>query len=494
MADLTLVNANMLYVRYVDSVEREFHIPLGPLYLTRALENAGYDVDFRDFQRVESDDPFQPAIMADFMADPAPVLGLSCMTNLLPFAILALREFKARHPDRLVALGGVGPMSIESQILERFPWIDVVSRGEGEPTIVALAEAAAGGRPLDTVPGIFFRGNGGVVPTPPAPRVTDLDSLDFPAFHKIDLRAYDAYGMVTSRGCPYPCTFCSVAPIWGHASYFRSNESILAEMRFLHEQAGAELFLFQDEFFVSSKARVMGFCEALERSGLKVMWKAFGRINLTDVETMRAMERTGCVELRYGIESGSNRVLERTRKGFTAEEAARVVGEAVRIFRRVDCFYAWGFPFETLEDFRQSLFQMIALRMLGARILPSLLCLLPQTEIFREERLAGRLEFCRELFPEYMITGHEVSHSGRVSAAPEHEYLFDFIEAHPDLFPGFFHVDLAGSVFPKLRLLQEFGFYPADESPADPESCGAHSPRVAAPHERMLTARAREAG
>jgi hypothetical protein len=157
----------------------------------------------------------------------------------------------------------------------------------------------------------------------------------------------------------------------------------------------------------------------------------------------------------------------------------------------VDCFYVWGFPFETLEDFHQSLFQMIAFRMLGARILPSLLCLLPQTEIYQEEGLADRLEFCRELFPEYMITGHEVSHSGRVRAAPEHAYLFDFIEQHPDLFPGFFHVDLEHNVFPKLRMLQEFGFYPADEAPTDPESCGAHSPRVAAPQERMLTARAR---
>jgi anaerobic magnesium-protoporphyrin IX monomethyl ester cyclase len=492
MADITLVNANMLYVRYLDSVEREYHVPLGPLYLTKALEDAGYDVDFRDYQRVESDDPFQSGTIADFMADPAPVVGVSCMTNLLPFAILGLKEFKERHPDTLVVLGGVAPMSIEEKLLQRFPWIDVISRGEGERTIVALMRAVEDGRPLDEVPGIFFRRNGEIVRTPAPERITDLDSLGFPAFHKVDLSAYDGYGMVTSRGCPYPCTFCSVAPIWGHTPYFRSNESIIAEMQFLHREAGTNLFLFQDEFFVSSKQRVVSFCEALERSGLDVMWKAFGRIDLTDRETMQAMERTGCVELRYGVESGSDRVLEKTKKGFTAAEAVEVVGEAVGIFRRVDAFYVWGFPFETMEDFHQSLFQMIAFRMQGARILPSLLCLLPQTEIYREEGLADRLEFCRELFPEYMITGHEISHSGRVSAAPEHAYLFDFIEQHPDLFPGFFHVDLENNIFPKLKMLQEFGFYPADEAPTDPESCGAHSPRVAGPQERMLTVRSRD--
>jgi len=492
MADLTLVNANMLYVRYLDSVEREYHVPLGPLYLTKALEDAGYDVDFRDYQRVESDDPFQARTIADFMADPAPVVGVSCMTNLLPFAILGLKEFKARHPDRLVVLGGVGPMSIEEKLLQRFPWIDVIGRGEGERTIVALVRAVQEDRPLDEVPGVFFRRDGQIVQTPPPERITDLDALGLPAFHKVDLSAYDGYGMVTSRGCPYPCTFCSVAPIWGHTPCFRSNESIIAEMEFLNREVGTNLFLFQDEFFVSSKERVVSFCEALERSDLDVMWKAFGRINLTDRETMQAMERTGCVELRYGIESGSDEVLQKTKKGFTAAEAVEVVGQAVKIFRRVDAFYVWGFPFETMEDFHQSLFQMIAFRMQGARILPSLLCLLPQTEIYREEGLADRLEFCRELFPEYMITGHEVSHSGRVSAAPEHEYLFDFIQEHPDLFPGFFHVDLENNILPKLRMLQEFGFYPADDAPTDPESCGAHSPRVAAPQERMLTVRSRD--
>jgi hypothetical protein len=107
-----------------------------------------------------------------------------------------------------------------------------------------------------------------------------------------------------------------------------------------------------------------------------------------------------------------------------------------------------------------------------------LLCYLPQTEIYRDLE-PGRLEFTPDLFPEYMITGHEISRHAHVEIRPEHQAFFDFIQQHPDIFPGFFHVDLETNIRPKLKVLQEFGFYPAtEEELADMESCGAHSPRL----------------
>ncbi len=148
----------------------------------------------------------------------------------------------------------------------------------------------------------------------------------------------------------------------------------------------------------------------------------------------------------------------------------------------------WGFPFETLEDFHKSVFQMISFRMLGARILPSLLCFLPQTDIFLDYAADGeKLEFCRELIPEYMLTGHEVCKTARVEIDEKHAALFDLVEQHPDIFPGFFHWDLEGNVWPKLKVLQQMGFYPADNEDLEvTDSCGAHSPRVA----QATTARA----
>jgi anaerobic magnesium-protoporphyrin IX monomethyl ester cyclase len=479
-ADITLVNLNMLFMRYGEEVERELHVPLGPLYLTRALEDAGFAVDFRDYQCVESNDPFDMSVFLDFLRDPAPVIGLSCMANLLPFTLLAIRALHERFPDRRVILGGVGSKAVEEKLLTRFPWIDIICRGEAERTGPELLRAIQQGGDLAAVDGLSFRRNGEVIHTPDRRRIADLDSIPFPAFGKVDLSRYEGYGMMTSRGCPYPCTFCSVAPVWNLESRSRSPKNIVDEMEFLNREAGVDLFLFQDEFFVSGKTQVMEFCSELASRGLGVQWKAFGRVNLVDEEMMRAMADGGCIELRFGIESGSDRVLRQIKKGFTAAETLDVVPKAVTMFPRVDAFFVWGFPFETLDDFHQSLFQMVSFRMLGARILPSLLSLLPQTEIYREWSQRAELEFCPYLFPEFVFTGHEIFRGGEVELPAEHAEYFDLIKGNPDVFPGFFHIDLAGNVLPKLALLRQFGFY-AEPQPtaANAESCGAHSPHVA---------------
>jgi len=477
--DITILNLNMLYVRYFDAIERERHLPLGTLYVTAALEEAGYTVQHLDYQMHEADDPFSSAEILKYVGEPAPIVGFSCMANLLPFTLMAMKDFKEAWPDRTLLLAGVGPKSVEHLILERFPWVDIVVRGESERTAPLLLDAIKGDGDLSGVPGISYRRGGKVVHNPRPERITDLDALHAPAYHHINLRNYSGFGMITSRGCPYPCTFCSVAPIWDLKSYFRSPESIVAEIKRLHDEGGAELILFQDEFFVSGRDRVLRFCDALAKSGLNIKWKAFGRVNLTDNDMMVAMEETGCVEIRFGIESGSDKILEITRKGFTTDQAVDVVSRACEIFRRVDAFYVWGYPFETMEDFYQSVFQMVSFRMMGARVLPSLLCLLPQTEIYKQYVNPSELEFAPDLLPEYMVTGHEVSRHAHMEIRPEHASVFEFIRSHPDIFPGFFHLGLETRIRPRLRVLQEFGFYPASEEElAQMESCGGHSPNI----------------
>lgn len=492
MSDLTLVNLNLLFIRYLDTVERELHVPLGPLYLVSVLEQAGFDVDFRDYQLCTHDDPFDPVLVADFCGDPAPVIGLSCMANLLPFAVLAAREIKRRWPDRTVILGGVGPSGVEEKVLQHFPWVDLVAHGEGERSVPILMRVLKEGGDLSTVPGLVFRDGERIVRTPPAARIEDLDRVPRPAFHRVDLARYSGYGMVTSRGCPFPCTFCSVAPIWGRRPYFRSVGDVVDEMVQLHRTAGIDLFLFQDEFFFASEQRVLDFCAALDATGLPLRWKAFGRVNLATDRSMAAMARSGCLEFRLGIETGSPELLLRLKKGFTAEQAVSLVSRATRVFPRVDCFFIWGYPFETMDQFRQSIFQMVAFRLMGARILPSLLAMLPQTDIYREFKDSGALKFTPAMLPEYMVTGHEVCDDGHLSLDPRHQAKFDFIQAYPDVFPGFLLADYESNIRPKFQVLQEHGFYPSRARAVTPaDSCGAHSPRI--PDEAVIGALSRPA-
>lgn len=485
MADVTLVNLNMLCVRYVDRSESEVHLPLGPLYLASALERSGYEVDFRDFQLVDRADKFSRRVMAELLDGSADALFVSCMANLLPFTLLALERYREQHPDAFIALGGVGAAGVERNVLAICPWIDAIGVGEGELSGPALLRAVKKGRGVDgrwdlsSVPGIVWRDGDRILTQPPACRLEDLDDVP-PAWHLVDLQRYAGINVITSRGCPFPCTFCSVAPVWGRKPVLRDVSSIVAEMELLHERAGCDLFLFQDEYFVSSAARVRALCDAIRARGLAVRWKAFGRVDQTDEATMRAMAAAGCVELRYGVESGSDSVLSRVVKGFDAKRAHEVLSEAVGIFPGVDAFYMWGFPFETTADFQQTLLHMIGSRAMGVRILPSLLSLLPQTELYQQLDPSTDLEFFPELFPEYMLTGHEICDRGRVRISEEHAPIYAFIQKHPRVFPGFFHVDVEGNVLPKYRLLQKFGFYATEDRHellgAEVECCGAHSP------------------
>ncbi len=144
---------------------------------------------------------------------------------------------------------------------------------------------------------------------------------------------------------------------------------------------------------------------------------------------------------------------------YDIEEGEVRIVTVTTIFPRVYTFFIWGFPFETMEDFHQSVFMMVSFRLMGARILPSLLALLPQTDIYEEYRDDPRLEFSTQLMPEYMLTGHEICHFGRISLPEEHKPLFQFVADNRDIFPGFFLYDVKNNIWPKYRVLQEHGFY-----------------------------------
>ena len=462
MYDITLVNMNLLYVVYGDRVDRELHVPLGLLYLVSVLEEGGYRVDLRDYQRATGQDLFDIQYTLAFLEDSAPIVGFSCMANLLPYTLLVAQALKARHPEKTVILGGTGPTAVERDILYKLDGVDVIVRGEGERTILDLMGALAAGRDLGTVAGISYRRNGSVLENASRPRVADLDALPWPAYHRLDMHAYQGYGVVTSRGCPYRCTFCSVAPIWENQAVLRGVQSVVEEMRHLFEACGVSMFLLQDEYFCSDKARMLRFCSALKSAKLPVHWKCFTRVNLVDEEMLRAMADAGCVHVRYGVESGSDAVLGRVAKGFTARQASEAIALSARIFPEVDAFFIWGFPFETMADFFKSVFQMVLFRSWGVRVLPCLLSFLPQTTIHQDYlagKTRGELDFRPDLTPEYVVTGHEVTAAGHITIPGERQRLFDFIGAHPDLFPGFLQWEPETNVQPKLQVLRDLGFY-----------------------------------
>lgn len=457
---------NLLRFNVQGTVDEEVQAPLGLLYLVAALERAGYDVDFVDHQTYQAggrgSDPFDARAVAASFSCLGEVVGIGCMANLLPFTILVAERLKELHPDKLIVLGGVGPFAVEELVLTRFPWIDVICRGEGERTVLDLMRAVTAGRGLAHVAGIVYRDDAGpIVRNPDRPRIRDLDTIPWPAYDRLDPATYSSYNVVTNRGCPYGCTFCSVAPIWRHRTTYRDPSAVVAEIDWLQREYGAKRFLFQDEYFFSSADRVHKFCDALERSGASIQWKCFGRVNLVTEEAMREMADAGCIQIRFGVESGSDDVLRQVAKRFEYREADLVVRTAADIFPSVETFFMWGFPFEDLDDMRLTIDAMESLRSLGVNILPSLLSFLPGSEIHRRfsaGEFDGELTLRRELVPIYALAGFEVigRRGNRVKA--RHAGVYDLVEAYPEVFPGFYLFDYERNVAPKLEMMREAGF------------------------------------
>ncbi len=470
--DITLVNLNMYFVRYLDGmVLRQSQLPLGPLYLISALHQASLTVDFRDYQLLPEKNIFEPEVLHDFLQKPAPIIGISCMANLLPFVLYSMPMLKKAYPQSIFVLGGVGPMAIERQILERVAELDIIHRGEGEISVPLLVKTLKEKRSLENVPNIFYRSKGHIVQNPAAKRIADLASIPWPAYDTVDFSQYFGHNILGSRGCPYPCTFCSIAPIWDWKSYTRPAEDIVREMSHMHQTHGVKEFLFQDEFFIASPKRALSFAAALKKANLHIEYKAFARVDQVDEESLQALAQTGCKEIRFGIESGSDKVLREIQKKLTSDISMRNVALAKRYIKEVDTFFIWGFPTETLEDFSESLFQMIAFRGMGVRVLPSLITYLPQTTMYQEMTDRSKFEFCDFLLPEYMITGVEKRVSVKMEIEEKHIPFFHFIQENQDLFPGFFQYDLKNNILPKLAMLEEFDFYMAYD-----KISGAHEP------------------
>ncbi len=450
-ADVTL--ANVSFPMPSDGGDgTDVYLPLGCLYLVSALERAGFRVDFRDYQLFASrlPNPLAPEALEDFLADSAPVVGLSCMIAVLPFVLLATRAWKERHPDRLLVLGGPGPSGVARAIVQSMPWVDVVARGEGEDTLCEIAGALRDGGDLSSIAGITWRSPAGPVENPPRPRTKDLDSIAMPAYHAVDLPAYTSVAVVTGRGCPLHCAFCDVGPLWGNRTYLRGVDGVIRELELLRRTYGRERISLADDTFTLKQARTEALLDRM--AGLDLRWSCLSRVDRLDEALLGRMAAAGCDAIFLGIESGSDAVLARIGKRFGIAEATEKAALAAQHMRNVVASYIWGFPFETMDDFKSTLFSIVAMGQLGVRAGLKLLSPMPLSRLGIEYR--DQLEFSEDLCSVFASLGNVApGTSGRRAAFPPE--FQDAIRRHPDVFGGFYHVR-SDSIREKADVLAKF--------------------------------------
>jgi len=432
--DVTLINLNLMLINNAGHFDQQNYIPLGLLYIAACLEREGYNVEFIDYQLFSHARKFDADLFINKIGTPAKLVGFSSMSNLLPFTILCAEKLKKRYPECKIVLGGVGPSPVAGQIIKAFPFIDSVVEGEGELAM------------LD-----FIKGD--IIPLPPRRMVKDLNSLPLPSYSLLDFNFYDAApSMISSRGCPFRCAFCTEPHNFGGAVRYRSVDAVIEELELVHSLSGRNLFLFQDDILPLDRSRFRELLKAFDKLSFPMEWKCFSRVDLMDEDLMREMVDHGCVQVRYGIESGSNKTLKRIKKGFTIEKAYEIAKKSVEYFPSVHASFIWGYPFESMNAFETTLDWVSKFEDAGVTVLLFEYSPLPGSQLYKEYK--GELTFSEETYSFFVVTGHEVVGRDGFTSIPQSSPVYRLIKKHPRIFPGFYKYRDTTSYWKNERLEQ----------------------------------------
>jgi len=333
--------------------------PMGLALIAAGLEREGYQVTVLDANALR----LQPEDMALLVTD-ADVVGLTAMTPTVSAAISIAHHLKRAKPDLTIVLGGAHATLLPEEALAAAPEIDIIVRGEGEETIIELLRALEHKQPLDNVSGISYRGDGKAISTAARSTTIDLDSLPFLAYHLLPWRRYKPHpphgrafpfaAIITSRGCPYRCSYCS-KPIFGNKFRGQSPERVVEEVAYYQEKFGIKELAFYDDVFTLNKKRAYAIADEILKRELKICWTCETRVNLVDKELLRHMKQAGCYAIAYGIESASPEILDILNKDITLEQVEEAVGITQEVGLQTIGYFMIGSPGESPETISQTI-------------------------------------------------------------------------------------------------------------------------------------------
>ncbi len=354
------------YVFWDRSMDRlrqgEETIPgMGVLILAAVARRRGYDVHLIDAK--EQGTPLEEVSRRIVELEPD-YLGLSATTISVNNAARIADRVKSALPGVVSVLGGAHVSAIPERTLEAFAGIDFGVVGEGEVSLFELLDRLESGEPYDDVPGLAYRGDGIVHANPRAPYIEDLDALpepawdllpDFPHSFQPSILGYPrtpVATLITSRGCPFSCTFCDRSTS-GRKGRMHSVESVVALCRTLVDR-GTRHIMFLDDLFTVRKDRVVELCNAFIREGFDFSWSCNSHPNLLDLDTMKLMKRAGCWQIAYGIESGSQRVLDVVKREVRLPRLRETLRMTQEAGIRTRGFLMLGHPTEGVDSLEET--------------------------------------------------------------------------------------------------------------------------------------------
>lgn len=287
------------------------------------------------------------------------ILGITSMTPLIYAAYRCATLMKEVDPGTMVLLGGPHMTEVPAEVMTECPSIDYGCIGEGEYTFLELIYHYKNKtKPDRSCLGIVYREGEKVIQTLDRPKIKDLDTLPFPDYGQFRMDLYrppvhkykidNTFSIVTSRGCPYACTFCSTAV---HTRRYRtySPERVVEEMLHLKNNYGARGITIQDSLFTMHRKRVMEICKILIKEKIGVIWAANARVDQVDPELLSTMKKAGCWILAFGVENGNQHMLDQMKKGFKLPDAIKGIALAKKAGMETRASYILGLPGETEE-------------------------------------------------------------------------------------------------------------------------------------------------
>lgn len=339
------------------------YFPLGLGYLASYMQQHGSSVHF--FQPCEDQDYDSQLAAALHDHDPDMVC-VSAMTPLFPRAVAICEMVKKTTGVRTV-MGGHHVSAVGARVLEQSPSTDFAVIGEGEETLLELVSTLETGQSdLSGISGLAWRDAGGnIITNAPRGFIENLDSLPYPArgladMSRFRIHSYIDFGkksatMITSRGCPFKCMFCSSRLTMGVKYRYRSVDNIMGEIHEIVNKYGIDHLVFEDDTLTIKRDRLGALCEAMAAMPNTPTWYGLSRVDAMDFELASIMRRANCRMVAFGIESGSPDVLKKIGKKISIDQSVQAVDACRRAGLRTMCTFIVGFPFDTRETMQMTL-------------------------------------------------------------------------------------------------------------------------------------------
>lgn len=390
--NVLLVNAPVT----VTNAHARMSLPLGLAYIGAALMHEGHRVSAMDLNVSGLN---VDRIRGVIEYEKPDVVGISAMTETYDNGLAVARAVKEVDPSIAVVMGGAHPTILPQEVLAEDA-VDFVVVGDGERTMVELVSALAGDGPaFADIPGLAYEEGG---PHINARRsLQHPDELLFPARELFPIDFYeDKFNVLTATGsCPYRCPFCSAAAIWEGRRLARSPKSVVDELQMLQRDYGVDYVFFSDDIFTLNKNWVLELLEEMKRLEQPLHWGCATRVDLVDDALLQAMAAAGCVGMQFGVESGSQVILDSV-KHIKKEQVIAAVTSAVAAGIEVACSFMAPFPDDTVESIRETGDFMREVQALGSAIMLNYTCPFPGT-YFREHAHELGLSILAQGWSEY---------------------------------------------------------------------------------------------